>query len=99
MTPVQDLRKWRERFSALLQEGITLLKRLEEQEERHRLLQESLSQPAVSNDEELADLNKLYGDGFHICHACFALPRDGECLFCMSFLQNKGVFSSSRQEE
>lgn len=33
------------------------------------------------------NLEKLYQNGFHICHLFFGRERDGECLFCRGFLE------------
>ena len=33
------------------------------------------------------NLEKLHGEGFHVCHLFFGRQRDGECLFCRGMLQ------------
>jgi len=33
------------------------------------------------------NLEKLYLEGFHICHLFFGRERNGECLFCRGFLE------------
>lgn len=39
--------------------------------------------------EASENLEKLYREGFHICHLYFGEPLEGSCLFCNAFL-NKG---------
>ncbi len=39
-------------------------------------------------NKAMENLEKIYRDGFHICHLEFGSPREeeGNCLFCMSLL-------------
>lgn len=38
--------------------------------------------------EARENLDKLYIEGFHVCHIYFGEPLEGTCLFCSAFLQN-----------
>ncbi len=33
------------------------------------------------------NLEKLYQEGFHVCHIYFGEPLEGSCLFCNAFLR------------
>lgn len=33
------------------------------------------------------NLEKLYSEGFHVCHIYFGEPMEGSCLFCNAFLR------------
>ena len=35
------------------------------------------------------NLDKLYQEGFHVCHIYFGEPLEGTCLFCNAFLQHE----------
>lgn len=35
------------------------------------------------------NLEKLYEQGFHVCHIYFGEPLEGSCLFCNAFLRKE----------
>jgi len=37
--------------------------------------------------EAQENLEKLYSEGFHVCHIYFGEPMEGSCLFCNAFLR------------
>jgi regulator of replication initiation timing len=37
--------------------------------------------------EAQENLEKLYQEGFHVCHIYFGEPVEGSCLFCNAFLR------------
>jgi regulator of replication initiation timing len=39
--------------------------------------------------EASENLDKLYLEGFHVCHIYFGEPLEGTCLFCNAFLHHE----------
>lgn len=37
--------------------------------------------------EAQENLEKLYKEGFHVCHIYFGEPVEGSCIFCNAFLR------------
>jgi len=81
-----DIRQLEEKMVALLQEMQELRFRAAALEEQNSLLRERVSLTSLQTEGQDA-LASLYDDGFHICPSHFAQARQGDCIFCMSFLQ------------
>ncbi|MCL2120941.1 MAG: DNA replication initiation control protein YabA [Clostridiales bacterium] len=88
-----------EKNQRLLQEEIQRVrqeaKSLEEENRRLReqlyLERDGADQQATADGSGIRqnaqeNLKKLHDEGFHICHLFFGRERNGECLFCRSFL-------------
>ncbi len=39
--------------------------------------------------ESYDSIGRIYNDGHHICNLGYGMPRAGECLFCIAFLQKE----------
>ena len=85
-------REFEQRLLALVEESTALGEKVAELERQTQVLLERLSR-ATMQDGGMEALRKLYDEGFHICHARFAQPREDDCLFCLSFLHNRGIDS------
>ncbi|MEG1501748.1 MAG: initiation control protein YabA [Clostridiales bacterium] len=90
MSISKEFKEWEEKLASLLLEGQMLRRRVEEIERQNLILQEKLTKEDMKSGG-LEALKSLYEDGFHICHAHFAQPREEDCLFCLSFLLREGV--------
>jgi len=88
MTLYEDIFKWHEQLQTLLTEADELRERVGELERYNAYLQQKLISDEKSGGFEA--LKTLYNEGYHICHAHFARPREEDCLFCLSLLCNEG---------
>lgn len=39
--------------------------------------------------EAYDNLGRLYNEGYHVCPMAFGQVRDGECLFCVAFMEKE----------
>jgi len=39
--------------------------------------------------EAYDNLGRLYNEGYHVCPMAFGQIRDGECLFCVAFMEKE----------
>ncbi len=39
--------------------------------------------------EGYENLGRIYSQGYHVCPMAYGKPRNGECLFCISFLEKE----------
>lgn len=88
MSLYDDIQILEEKLSGILDELQELRFRAAALEEQNSHLRERVSLENLEHEGHDA-LASLYNDGFHICPSHFAQAREGDCMFCMSFLQQQ----------
>ncbi len=48
-----------------------------------------ISCPLLLEGESYGNLGRIYNEGFHVCPDAYGQPRDGDCLFCIAFLEKE----------
>jgi regulator of replication initiation timing len=39
--------------------------------------------------EGYENIGKIYSQGYHVCPMAFGEPRNGDCLFCIAFIEKE----------
>lgn len=64
--------------------------RLENKPDPVRLDMPRLSPAPLSIEGEgYENLGRIYQEGYHVCPHAFGVAREGECLFCLAFMEKE----------
>lgn len=84
----QALFELEEKARAMAEELATIRHYVEQLEQQNSSMREIIKKKNQSLSGEGA-LLALYTAGFHICPPQYGEPREGDCLFCQSFMEKK----------
>ncbi len=45
--------------------------------------------PLLLEGESYGNLGRIYNEGYHVCPDAYGQARDGDCLFCIAFLEKE----------
>lgn len=48
-----------------------------------------ISQNESLEGESYESLGRLYKEGYHVCHMAYGQVRQGDCLFCIAFIEKE----------
>lgn len=52
-------------------------------------IEPSISYSRKIEGEAYDNLGRLYNEGYHVCPMAFGQVRNGECLFCVAFMEKE----------
>jgi len=92
VTLTEDIRFFEQRLREMAEEAVELQARVAELERHNQILQKELEEASRAVGSGFSPLTKLYDEGFHVCHASYASPRDlhEDCPWCLSLLHHRG---------
>ncbi len=85
-----DITSLEERLQEILKELQALRFQVHTLEEQNTQLRERVALENLTSQSQ-ETLRSLYQEGFHVCPTHFAQQRQGDCMFCLSFMEQQGI--------